>query len=897
MGLFSSKTTVTVSSSVYNMAGDELDRPIFLKNLVIRNVLSGTKKGMGETITAGYLNGPGIKFRSFFRWANENYDNVGLPTGQMFAGDIVNTQTVANHVPAAAGESVWVQEASLADSDYMMWAEQWIIQNRPEDLNGVWEADMDDATSIITIVFGDTTSVSFLAQGFISGAKYVYAYYTVSEEGTEEPIVEGSVVYLAVGAALPDITAYSVVSTFTSNRDVVLDTVTTISDVFSDGRPDEGSTNTTSGTFSVAADVDVYDREEVGTADPNVDAMLINRFIRTITQNKETLVDVTTTVEDIEVEPGVTRTRTTTVNDDYLEEYNSYKDDTQVKYDTRWQPLDMWIYRIGTGIADLDNLVQETEEYGQFFPMIPVRLNNKFLSDITTAEVPNIAEIENTVNTAYRKGTDGGRYSDLVSQINESEDLADMDYVYVMYGVSLNVIDRSARRYIYEFMKRLMISAVSNVDDAQQFTDDMEAYRLAYVAWENWRDNPTSPASPEPALPAKPTLPQNEIKIQSLGGSGGLNINYDIRLSWNYITETVGVGKGKVGAKKNQLWLEMLDPLVQDNPLYTGQNPNFGPVSNGTATTEIMRIWWQYEDEAYRYMDIAGLVHKNYVYAGKHVTTTAKEALDDGEESGFIIPLHYATYKQMRLVDSTQMGTACVFLVFNVYEENKKKWWQSGFFQILLVIAVAIASVYFTGGAGFGVLGSHVAVGSTLGLTGMTAAIVGSVANALAAMVLSSVISELTEDMGVLGAVLGAVITMAVSGAMSSFSAGNGFKFDFSQLMKAENIMKLMNAAGQGYTAYARSTIIDLRNDLIEFEEEANTEQRRVREQFVNEFGYGGGQIDPMMFVSDNSPVIAESRDTFLSRTLMTGSDVAAMSRDLLNDYVELNLTLPNAFT
>ena len=72
MGLFGGGKEVHVASSVYNMAGEEKDRAHYLKNLVLRNVLSGTKGGLGETIAQGYLKGPGIKFRSFFRWAEEN---------------------------------------------------------------------------------------------------------------------------------------------------------------------------------------------------------------------------------------------------------------------------------------------------------------------------------------------------------------------------------------------------------------------------------------------------------------------------------------------------------------------------------------------------------------------------------------------------------------------------------------------------------------------------------------------------------------------------------------------------------------------------------------------------------------------------------------------------------
>lgn len=897
MGLFSSKTVITVASSVYNMAGDELNRPIFLQNLIIRNILSGTKRSLGETVTAGYLHGPGIKFRSFFRWADENYDLVGMPTGTMFAGDTIDTQVVAEHVPHAPEENVWVQEASLADSDYGMWAEQWIIQNRPEDLNGVWEADFDDATNTVTIIFEDETEVTFVADDFIAGDKYIYAYYTVSVTGTEEPVEEGTPILLAPGEAFPSTAGYTLASDNETVRDEVLETTTTIVNEFSDGRPNTGSTTTDTETVSVTRVVEVYEKEGLGTVDPEIDATVVQKDIRRLVLDKKVLTEVTTTTTETEIEPGVTRTRTTIITENILEDDNHYRDDIQIKYPNRWEPLNMWIYRLGTGIPELDALVQEVESYGQFYPMIPIRLDNKFLSEISEEDVPNIVEIEEVVEKAYRKGTDGGRYSKLLDELSDNEDLGDMDYIYVVYGVSLNVIDRSCRRYIYEFMKRLMISQTGGANIAGTFADEMEAYRVAYEAWEDWRDNPAYPPAPEPELPPKPTLPQNELKIQNIGEDGSLNINYDIRLIWNYITETHGTGQGKPGAKKNQFWLEMIEPLAEDDPLYTGNDGFLGLISNGTNTTEIMRIWWQYEDNAYRYMDIAGLVHKNYVYEGKHVTITAKEALEDGEESGFIIPLHYATYREMRLVDATQMGTACVFLVFNVYQKTKKKWWQSGFFQILFVIVVAIVSVVLTGGAGIGLLGSHLAVGGALGLSGMSAAIVGAVANALAAMVLSTIITRLTAELGWIGALLGAVLTIAITGAMTSFHAGNGFSFDFSQLMKAENIMKLMNAAGQGYTAYVRSSIIDLQNELIEFQEDANAELRRVREAYMDQFGYGGGQIDPMMFVADNSPVMAESRDSFLSRTLMTGSDVAQMSHDLLNDYAELNLTLPNAFT
>ena len=901
MGLFSGKTIINVASSVYNMAGDEKDRPIFLKNLIIRNILSGTKRSLGDTVTTGYINGPGIKFRTFFRWAVDNYGLIGLPTGKMYAGDIISTQTVADNIPHDPGESVWVQEAYLGTSDYAEWAEQWMMKYYPSELDTEWEADMDDATNTILIKRAGGEEHSFVAEGFQSGARYIFALVTRATNGTSDPVEPGTSIPLAPSEAFPSVTNYDPFSDTTTTRTETLTTTTTTTRTYSDGRPAESSSTTSSEDVEVDRRVRVYDRKVYEGNDPNSDAKISTRHIRRLVSNQEVETEVTTSTTTTDIGGGVIRTTTVIHTEDVLEEANSYQDDTQKIYDTKWEPLEKWIYKIGSGINALDNLVNMVEDYGQFYPMIPIRMDNKFISDL-----PGWEEQYKLAKRAYRKATDGSKYDKVVDDISKSDDLGDMDYIYVVYGVSLNVIDKSARRYIYEFFKRLQ---ANQVGDGANFAADMAAYTAAYNVWLQWRKsnnggggggNWNRNPQPEPPLPPKPVLPTNEIRIAQRGENGGTDINYDIRISWNFITEVDNQnGKGKVGAKKNDIWLQHVGTTTIQYPTYTGEGSYGGwrgVRADNTISYDTMRIYWQYEDNKYRYMDVAGLVHRNYIYGGKNVTITAKEALADGEESGFLIPLHYATYRAMRLVDSTQMGTACVFLVFNVYEKKKKKWWQSWFFQILFVIVIAVVSVLFTGGAGFGLLGAHMAVGSSFGLTGMAAAIAGSIANALAALVLTTLISKLTEGLGPLGAILGAVIGIVVSGAIMNFQMGGGFNFNFADLMKAENILKLLDAAGQGYQAYVQASITSMQEELVKIQEEANAELRRVREAFFEQFGYGGGQIDPMMFV-DNTPVIAESRDTFLSRTLMTGSDVAQMSHDMLSDYVTLTTTLPNAFT
>ena len=891
MGLFSGKTTISVASSVYNLAGDEKDRPIFLQNLIVRNVLSGTKQGLGETIPKGYLDGPGIKFRTFFRWAVENYDLIGMPTGSMYSGDVINTTMVGNNIPKAANESIWVQQARFGDSDYGMWAEQWMLKNYPAELQTAWEADFDDATKTVTVKRTNEMTHSFPATGFVNGAKYIFAYYTRSLDVVAEPVVEGTVQSLPAGEPFPSVAEYNLVSETPTERMETLNKTVEVVKSYSDDRPDETTTTPSSTIVAVTRLVSVYDKKTTVSNDADTDAVVSRRDIRNLFEDKEKKTQTTTTTSTVDIGGGVTETTTTTTIKEVLESKNSYRDDTQKITEKEWLPLELWIYRIGSGIAELDNLLNVVSDYGQFFPMIPFRLDNKFLSEIS-----GMSDELALAKKAFKKAF-GGKYDDILEQLAESKDLKDMDYIYAVFGTSLNAIDRSARRYMYVFFQRLMGDQIGGANSAAQFAADMQAYVTAYNAWLAWKQrnsgghNEPINNGPAPVIPPKPYLPSNEIIIKSA------NINYDIRLLWNFITEHEGTGLGKVGARFNDLWFEYRGESVIEDPIYTGNdNDGSGVISDNTLKYETVRLYWQYAENKYRYMDLSGLVHKNYVYKGKSVTITAKEALDDGDESGFIVPLHYATFRAARLVDSTQMSSASVYLVFNCYEKVKQKWWQTGFFKIIFVVVIAIVSVAFTGGAGLGLLGSNLAVGSALGLTGISAAIAGSIANALAALVLTTVLSKITENLGIIGAIIGAVISMAISGAMMSLQNGGGFNFNFAELMKAENILKLIDAAGQGYQAYVRGSITDMQNNLVKIQEQTNAELKRVREAFFDQFGYGGGQIDPMMFIG-SSPVIAESRDTFLARTLMTGSDVADMSHEMLNSYVELTQTLPNAFT
>jgi hypothetical protein len=756
MGLFSSKKIISVASSVYNMAGDEKDRPQFLQSLIIRNVLSGTKDSLGDTIKTGYLNGPAMRLRQFYRWARipKNYGQVGMPTGSMASGQELLPNSLEPYIPHPAGTEVWCQHVEVADADISYWAEEWVMKNRPAELDKAWVSTYDAKTKKITIRFANNSTVIFTPNDYYVGHKYVYSYFII----------------------------------------------------------------------------------------------------------------ITNPTDNLTISYG---------------------------------PDNLYIYRVGSGKPGLDALVSQGSSYGEFFPFIPVRLNNNFLSEGYYG-----AAFKQTTK-AYQKAT-GGHMDELVASIKENKDLEDMDHAYVVFGVSLNVVEMSCKRYLYTFFEKLMFSQKNGPQAYQKWRGAALAAQQVYNDWLYWKHQNdryqgghnresgggggTNPGQ-EPVRPRIPAPPSNQIRIV---GHGALNAEYDIRLNWSYIVNGQGGGQGRPGARTNDCWIVYLgtDTMMQS---YFTEGSAF--TQNNPQSYDRFRIYWQRSPNRYTYLDVVGARHINMIYGGKSVSTGAKEALTDADESGFIIPLHYETWRETPIIDTSQMGTACVFIVVNSYQVTKKKWWQSGFFRIFLVIVIAIVSVVFTGGAGIGLLGAHLTVGAALGFSGMTAAIVGSVVNALAALILATLLEKFAGALGVLGPVIAAVLGILVGNVIGSFQAGSGFVLNWGSFLRADNLLKLTEAVGSGIQQMIQESTLEIAEEMQAFAKKANDQLMKIKEAYYQEFGYGQVSIDPMsLFTDSNKAVYAESPSTFLSRTTLTGTDIAEMSQDMLYNFAQYSIKLPDAF-
>jgi len=767
---------VTVASVVYNLAGSIAERANYLKTLVVGQQISPKPGGITETLKEGYLRGPALQLRSFYRWAADptNYGLIGLPTGNIeSAGDYTSPITVEGIVSGILATPIWfTQSYFFAKGRSRYWVLRWIRENRPGDMALPWTYSINAAGTTATLVFAinDIVLITLANPSFSTTAWYLYAYYGVIADDIAGSLISGATTNLAIGQPYPSTAGWTLVD------DGILDKVYRRSVII--------STTSTMVTGSIETMHHMVDLSE-------------NRSWRIDTQMVERAIDA----------------------------------------------RDVFIYAVA-GTTEFDALISPGAAQGDFFPFLPIRLNNAFLSE--TNEPSAYAQVKN----AYKKLTSGSRLEALITQLAANPSIGDIDHAYIVLGVSLNTVDNSGKRYLYQFFDDLRRSQLRGTD--------------AYPLW--IAEGNTTVES----------MPTNETRITS---TTGLSTSYDIRLQWNFVTKAYGAGLGKPGAKVGDLWFTQQPPITGNDNLQT------------------FRLYWQQTASIHSYLEVAGMIHRNFVYSSYAVETTAWTALDDPKESGFIIPLHYGTWRATPLIQSTQVATFCVYIVFNCYEIDVEEWWETWFFKVIVIVVIAAVSVIFTGGAGLGLLGPHLALGTALGLSGMTAAIAGAVINALAAMILMQLLEPLLSGLGPIGPVVGAVLMFAIGSAASSMQAAGALTINWSDLLRVDNLLALTSAVGQGFTDSINKSTMALQIEALDYIEKAAAETLKIQQEFFKNFGYGAGVIDPTLLIDAGNSPPSESSATFLTRTLMTGSEIAEMSRELLYDFPKYSLTLPDAFT
>ncbi len=924
MGLFSGKTTINVSSTLYNMAGDEADRPDFLKGTLFGAVMADSSS-LADDIVSSYFSGPGISQRLFFNYAVRN-NLAGIPNISVSNTTSVDPVVVANEIPlpvsppAPATLNINVQNATVRDGDPEPFLERWILDNHPTRIIEAWTGDVNGQNFSVQFPNGDF--FSFVDTEYDVSARYIISNYFLTVPDVVDPLIEGAVVSVLV---LPSFTNFISASVTPSFIPLTLIREMVETRTYSDGRPDEVDTalNADIGA-NLDTSVTIHDRTKIIDASFYEVASQYQKYTHTGTDSVVTGYSDSVVTEVLDIGAGVIRTTTqVTTGEDILVSWDEKYDTQEITDGAMYGIERRFIYKVGTGNANLDALAtaQDASNFQEFFPFLPLRLNNVSILDNVYANVDNTLTepdplrqndppygngLFTETSKAYRRATTKSLTS-LVDEIEANPDIGDIDYAYMMYGCSLNVQDNSARKYIYNFfleMRQFQTGTSTTMSAFQTAINDYDAAIADFDAWsvsmntlpdEQRYDNPL----PQPVIPSigYPAITTLKLKTNS-----PLMPSYDMRLNWVFIDEVqvagqytfnplVGVPRN---AKKDELQFE--DGSVMSWSERVGvQERDFDYFQNINHSIPSIKMYWQVDENNYRVLTIYGLVHQNFIYGGKAVTISSSTALADTDISGFIVPLHYPTMKAMSIVDYTQIATADTHILFNSYTVTKKKWYQTGLFKIILIIVI-IALIVIIAPAGFtaagGLLGGNAAIGAALGLSGTAALVAGVVANYLASLIISQILSIvgsalLGEKWGaIFASIVGLVLSMGLSGV---------------NILSAQGILGLGNAAANGYAGFVQGEIGEMNADL-----QAESEQYEQQMKYINDLlnGLSGNDLNfnPLSLTDtlygngrrgSGGGYTPETSDEFIRRTTMTGSDIVDITHSMVYDFVEVQRTLP----
>jgi hypothetical protein len=169
---------------------------------------------------------------------------------------------------------------------------------------------------------------------------------------------------------------------------------------------------------------------------------------------------------------------------------------------------------------------------------------------------------------------------------------------------------------------------------------------------------------------------------------------------------------------------------------------------------------------------------------------------------------------------------------------------------------------------------------------------VGAAVNAIAAMIITSLITDVAVKVfgEKLGIIIGTIASAVAMNGLSNLANGQGFVVNFGSMTSVANITQLTASVGNVYSKFVYLNAMDTVAATQELVNTYEAESKKISKQYADAFGYGNGIIDPLSLL-DSSNVIVEYADTFLSRTLMTGSDIAQMSLEMPGAFAELTLS------
>lgn len=547
-----------------------------------------------------------------------------------------------------------------------------------------------------------------------------------------------------------------------------------------------------------------------------------------------------------------------------------------------------FLYRLGSGTYPTLDALRNTTGPGSitspFYPAIPLRIDNV---DYTSAAYSSKPLYETSEALLKQMGVSLG---DIATNLMSNASINEIDFAFIQFGVALNSRTPECKKYIYEFLE--MLSSLTAFSKAE-----FDAWETAHVMTiANMQADGGDPAAAGTQVPTDfggstggiddygfGSPPTNILKIFD-PSFGERTKALDIFLQWQWIdtTQHAGVisatakpGDVLVGTSGSADLMELLGGMVLDKSIFFAVR--------------------QIDEGTYEKITISGLTHTNNVYKDKQVIITAFDAMNVATEEGFILPLSRQVLDVMSMKDVTQMSYDCMHLVLNSYQVVKKKWYQTGIFKVLLIIVaivLTVLAVAVPSPASAAFIKTAAGIVSILGVSGLVAVFILATVTVVAGMVLTKVltpvfINAFGEKWGRVLAVIAVALTMNY--ASTGKLLGNLLTTPLTATKLIQGSISVTNL----YSQYLTGSMIELDvNGKMKVMQEDYDKRMDEIQKLSDELLGSTALIDIQGFLDKNE--YQESPLVFLSRTLMTGSDVAEITFGQISGMAEVGLQLPN---